>query len=290
MTERTTPRARLPRLTDRLELGDGLLVSPFCLGMTRWEDCAAAAFDAGINFFFVSADMHWPHYEGMRRSLARLLRRRKGIRDEVVVAAVSYPTQPEFCTAPFDEVVEEVPELEGRLDLLVIGGSYAGEFPTRLEVYRQHRRSRFLGARAIGCTFHDRAAAVLALNQSLTDLTFIRYNPGHAKARADFFPRLARSGRALLYNFKSTFAHVTPDLAARLGLDADHWVPAVSDCYRFALTPPDMDGVLCSLESEKHLTELAGALEKGPLAEDEVEYMIKLAALRSGQARIKRPG
>ena len=60
----------LPKLTERLTLGEGgLRVSPFCLGMVRSEDTTSAAFDAGINFFFLSADLHWPYYD-----LARGLR------------------------------------------------------------------------------------------------------------------------------------------------------------------------------------------------------------------------
>src|SRR5215469_14434904 len=63
-------RQMLPRLTDRLVLGDeGLSVSPFCLGMVRSPDAVSAAFDAGINFFFLSADMHWPLYEPLRLGL-----------------------------------------------------------------------------------------------------------------------------------------------------------------------------------------------------------------------------
>ena len=57
-------RARLPQFTDRLALGrEGLVVSPFCLGLVRVPETISAAFDAGINFFFLTADMHWPLYE-----------------------------------------------------------------------------------------------------------------------------------------------------------------------------------------------------------------------------------
>src|SRR5436190_890300 len=72
MTDR---RAALPRMTDRLDLGSkGLRVSPFCLGRVKSPDTVLAAFDAGINFFFVTADMHWPGYENLREG--RLFRHR----------------------------------------------------------------------------------------------------------------------------------------------------------------------------------------------------------------------
>jgi hypothetical protein len=50
----------LPKLTDRIVLGaSGLRVSPSCSGLSA-QDVISAAFDAGIDFFFVTADMHWP--------------------------------------------------------------------------------------------------------------------------------------------------------------------------------------------------------------------------------------
>ena len=56
--------------------------------------------DHVFNFFFLSADMHWSLYEPLRRGLAALLARGGGIRDDIVVAGVSYVGQPEFCVAP----------------------------------------------------------------------------------------------------------------------------------------------------------------------------------------------
>src|SRR5262245_40768463 len=122
------PRERLPRLNDRLPLGsEGLRVSPFCLGIVGEAAVVSAAFEAGLNFFFVTTDMHWPYYEQTRRGLADLLARGRAIRDQIVVAGVCYPTQSEFCTAPFEELVAAVPGLE-TLDVLLAGGAYGWEF------------------------------------------------------------------------------------------------------------------------------------------------------------------
>src|SRR6185369_15946426 len=111
---------------------------PFCLGMTKSPETISAAFDAGINFFFISADMHWPLYEHTRQGLAELLARGSSVRDGIVVAGVCYPTQPEFCTVPFHELIAAVPGLN-RLDVLLAGGAYGGEFERRWPIYRQHR-------------------------------------------------------------------------------------------------------------------------------------------------------
>src|SRR5262245_29258591 len=162
MSDIRQPRTTLPKFTDRLALGDqGLRVSPFCLGMVRSADAIGAAFDVGINFFFLSADMHWPLYEPSRRGLEQLLARGRGIRERIAVAVTSYATQPEFCYEPFREVLQAVPGLAW-VDVPIAGGAYANEFLTRLGVYQEHRRTAYLGTRAIGASFHDRQAALLA--------------------------------------------------------------------------------------------------------------------------------
>jgi hypothetical protein len=91
---------RVLELTDRYPLGNGLQVSPFCLGLVGDPDVVPAAFEAGINFFFISADMHWPVYEQTRRGLAKLLRDKPEARDQIVLGLVAYVTQPEFSCVP----------------------------------------------------------------------------------------------------------------------------------------------------------------------------------------------
>jgi hypothetical protein len=284
----TAPRRTiLPRLIDRLSLGTGgLRVSPFCLGMVGESAVVSAAFDAGVNFFFVSADMHWPLYENTRRGLADLLARGPGIRDEVVVAGVCYPTQPEFCTAPFEELVAAVPGLK-TLDVLLAGGAYGWEFDRRLPVYAEHRRTGFLGNRAVGASFHDRQAAPAAVRERNVDIACIRYNPGHAGARRDVFPHLPGRPRPLLFGFKSTFGYVPPGRMLELGLPgSDYWHPAVTDHYRFALTPPAMDGLLIALRTPGEVTALAAAMAHGPLTEEEEAYLTDVAGVAQGNARV----
>jgi hypothetical protein len=280
-------RTALPRLTDRLALGSGgLRVSPCCLGMVGAPATIGEAFDLGVNFFFVTADMHWPLYEGTRRGLADLLARSRGVRDEIVVAGVCYPTQPEFCSMPFQELVDSVPRLE-RLDVLLAGGVYGVEAGRRLPVYEEHRRSGYLGNRAIGASFHDRAAAAAAVGDRRVDIAFIRYNADHAGAGNDVFPLLPDRPRPLLFNFKSTSGWVPPDRMAELGLAAPRfWQPAVTDHYRFALTRPQLDGLLTSQRTPQEIEGLAEALERGPLTEEEEAYLIDVASVARGDARV----
>jgi hypothetical protein len=273
---------------DRLVLAGALEVSPICLGWVGRPEVVTDAYDAGINFFFLTADMHWPLYEAVRRGLHDLLRRGGGIRERIVVGAVSYVAQPEFCHAPFREVIDAVPGLE-RVDVTIVGGSYAHEFLVRLAQYRKHREpdggpARLPGVKATGASFHDRAATLLAMNHGLVDVAFSRYNADHPRAEEEVFPLLApRPSPTLLYNFNSTRGYVPDGRWQELDLGASHWRPSVTDYYRFVLRQPRVDGLLCGLRGPQELTALAAALAAGGVTEDEAAYMRDLADLASGR-------
>jgi hypothetical protein len=278
-------RETLPRLTDRLPLAAGLAVSPFCLGVVSDRSMVPLAFEAGINFFFVSTDLHWPLYEEMRQGLARLLERGPQVRDEIVVAGVSYVTQPVFAGTNFHELLSAVPRL-GRLDLLVAGGAYANDFPARRERYLTSPYARGLGARAFGASFHERSTALGAVNHRQVDLAYVRYNPSHPGARHDLFPRLVPGDRPLLYNFRSVLPPVSLERWRELGLDEDHWIPEPCDFYRFVLSRPEMNGILGSVNTARELESLDAALAQGPLDAEEEDYLVSLAALAEGRARV----
>jgi hypothetical protein len=274
MTHRT--RATFPQATDRYRLGDaGLSVSPVCLGITADPRTVCEAFDAGINFFFVSADMHWPLYEGLRRGLEMLLARGGGVRDQIVVGSVSYVTQPEFSVAPFREVIAAVKGL-GRLDLTIAGGAYSADLAIRLQAYGAHQAGVVPGARAVGVSFHDRAAAGFALERRLVDIGYVRYNAAHPGAEHDVFPRLTDSA-PLVYSFKSTGGFVPKERCPDLGVHDDGWVPELTDHYRYVLSCAEVSGLLCALTQPAHVRGLVDALGAGPLNEQERAYVRELA-------------
>lgn len=272
------PRAILPELQDRNQLPAGIEASPVCVDRVGDEDLVAAAFEAGINFFLLTADLHWPRYENTRRGLSRLFERGAGIRDEVVVGVVCHVTQPEFCHAPFMEVVEAVPGLK-RVDLAIAGAALPHEICNRLWGYdERHRRQGYLGCRSIGVSFEDRRAALLITNHGLADVSFIRYHAADPSVRRDFLPLLAADRKTLIYGFDCLQGYLEPARFDQLGLEDWNWQPRPADHYRFALTRPEIDGILCPLPDEDALVALADALARGPLDEQEEEHVIALAS------------
>jgi hypothetical protein len=283
MSSRTT----LPTFDERYALGKrGLEISPFCVGAVGSEDTPSACFDQGINFFFISADLHWPLYETTRRGLERLFARKRGLRDEVVVAGVSYVTQPWFFAGALKELAESIRGLK-TLDVAIMGGVYAADFPRRLSEYLEFFRRGDLSIKSVGASLHDRPTALRAINDNLVDLSLLRYNPSHPGAKNDVFPHLKPSP-TLLYNFKSTNSYVSPTRYAELGLDDSFWIPKITDHYRFALTRSEIAGLLCSPQTPREVEQLAEALTEGPLQEDEENHLIYLAALNDGRAVLRQ--
>jgi hypothetical protein len=282
-------RERMPAPTDRLALGTrGLTVSPFCIGMCADPKVVPAAYEAGINFVFVTADMHWPLYENLRRGIKDLLAMKPAARDDLVIGAVAYVTQREFCTYPFVEVATELGV--DRIDLVIAGGSYAHELGNRLPIYRGHRETGHVGARAMGVSFHDRGLAKDTINAGDIDIAFVRYNTTHPRGREDLFPHLSRPRKPLVYNFTSTFGMMTSEEQyASVGVGADFWRPHATDYYRFALTQPQVDGLLIAPPTPSAMQDLADAMAKGPLDDDDHQYLLDLGELVVGKARVKQP-
>ena len=85
---------------------------------------------------------------------------------------------------------------------------------------------------------------------------------------------------ALLYNFNSAISWISDDAHyAKIGVGEDNWKPRVTDYYRFALTEPAIDGLLVGLPTAASVGELAEALARGPLDDEDHQYLLDLAEL-----------
>lgn len=278
-------RRTLPRITDRITLGQsGLKVSPYCLGMTQDPETVIKAYEAGVNFFFVTADLHWPIYRGLRDGLAKLIAANPARRDELVIAVVSYLDNPLFSALQFHEVINEIPGMK-RADLIIAGAVSSDQnFYSRLESLATARQRSHCGARAIGATFHQRQLALAADHYNLLDISYIRFNSAHPKARVDLLPYFRPQRGGLVFNFKSVMSHVRPEVFKSLGLPQNYWLPDPADYYRFVISRNEIDGILFSPMVPDQVADFAKAIERGPLTAEEEEYMVWLSSLAGSPA------
>lgn len=271
---------RLPRFDDRLEVGRvKRLVSPFCLGAVADPETICVAYDHGINFFFVTCDLHWTMYEGSREGLRRLVQRRPEAVDDIVVALVSYISQPEFMAVSFHDGAAALSPLIPSFRMLIAGGTFGYDLTARLGKLHELRSSGYLGVEVIGVTFHDRLAARLAVNVGALDIAFIRYNALHPGAETDLFPHLDPTSPTRLFNFGNTIGHFDDEAWGHLGDGAGAWRPTHGDYYRMVLSRPELQGMLCAPGRPKELLDLREALEAGPLPPDQTDEIFRLGLL-----------
>ncbi len=74
---------------------------------------------------------------------------------------------------------------------------------------------------------------------------------------------------------------VTAEMLPSLGLSPRYPLPGIPDYYRFALSRPELDGLLASPKTPEEVEALADALAKGSLLPDEEEHMLWLSSLAS---------
>ncbi len=270
--------------------GNSVSVSPLCVGIVTDPDTVIAAWDLGVNFFFVTADMHWPLYAGLREGLVRLAKARPQAVDEAVIACCSYVAQPEFLAVPFLEALAELKPFR-RFEVLVAGGAYDADVDRRLEVLKDNIRHERAPGRLVGTSVHDRPAGARVVNAGSADLVFVRYNSRHPGAQFDFFPRLVAGRTTRVFNFKSTFGyHPEADYLAA-GVEADVWFPSVTDHYRFVLCRPEVDGLLCAPRTPREIEGIVEAYGQGPLQPDEEAHLLALSSAlldhAKAQARVR---
>ncbi|MEQ9320632.1 MAG: aldo/keto reductase, partial [Polyangiaceae bacterium] len=122
--------------------------------------------------------------------------------------------------------------------------------------------------RALGASIHDRERAGRLAADSALDLLMIRYNAAHTGAERDIFPHLERREPNVVAYTATRWRKL---LSAPRGWTGP--VMTAGDCYRFCLTSPHVDVVLCGPKNGEQLRENLAALERGPLDDDEMSWM-----------------
>lgn len=98
------------------------------------------------------------------------------------------------------------------------------------------------------------------------DAFMLRYNAVHRGAEQDVFPhRPAQHGPGLIAYTATRCGHLLDPAKMPPG----EATPSARDCYRFALSHPAVDMVLCGPANREQMQEAIRALDVGPLAPDE---------------------
>lgn len=133
--------------------------------------------------------------------------------------------------------------------------------------------------RKVMVSCHHRPAFEGFIKDPAIDALMLRYNAAHHGAEREVFPHLG-TRRPGTVAFTATRwgtlldSKYVPEGAA---------TPRASDCYRFALSNPNVDVCLAGPKDAEQLDEALVALERGPMDEDELAWMRRVGAtVRAG--------
>lgn len=145
---------------------------------------------------------------------------------------------------------------------------------------------------SIGTSIHDRKRAARLALKSEIDLLMIRYSAKHPGAEADIFPHLSKRNPAVVSYTALAWGQLIrpikgvqmPSWPGRAGFDGPPLSPGL--CYRFVLSNPNVHVVLTGPQHREQLRQNLDAIQKGPLAPDEINWVRHYGRLVKSKKRL----
>ena len=221
-----------------------------------------SSIDQGVNlFFFFGFDTH------MIKMLKEAL---PGNRDRIVVATGIY----NFILGhpnPRRTLEKRLRQLgTDYIDLfLFLGVLSPKHFPDELmeELIRFREEGK---VRAIGLSSHDRRFAGQLAQNDEVDVLMIRYNAAYRGAEQDIFPYLSQHDPGLISYTATRWNQLT---RRPKNWPRERPIPNAGMCYRFVLSHPNVHVCLSAPSNSEQLEENLSEIRKGPLSEEEMEFM-----------------
>lgn len=232
------------------------------------EGGVRAAMERGVNLFLWMAK-----HKGLEKPLREAM---KGRREEVAV--IGFATIGFFgwgvrrgaeglLKALGTEYIDVL-----QLGWLGVGSAFTSATERELVALRESGK-----VRAIGASIHDRPRAGRMAESSPLDVLMIRYNAAHPGAERDIFPHVRDKKPSIVAYTATAWRKL---LKKPKGWDGP--VMTAGDCYRFQLSSPHVDVALTGPASRAEVEENLAAVEKGPLSEDEQQWMRKFGHAAHG--------
>jgi aryl-alcohol dehydrogenase-like predicted oxidoreductase len=257
-------------LTQHIPLGPtGLRVSRLGIGSSFGAPARVieGAFDRGVNYFYWGS-VRRPAFGRAMRNLARRQR------DEIVLTVQSYSRVPAL-VGPSVDVALLRAGLD-HFDFLLLGMRNErpdDDYVAAFERLREQGKVRYLALSTHNRPVLPKLFDEYRQGRSPYDLFMLRYNAVHRGAEEDVFPFVPSDPKPGIIAYTATrWGHLLDPKKMPPGEKP----PAASDCYRFALTQPAVDMVLCGPADQAQMDEALRALERGPLDEEELARMQRI--------------
>lgn len=244
----------------------GLSVGRIGIGMSRGLTAGDLedVLDRGINYFYWGS----LRVESYGEAIKEVARKR---REEMVIVVQSYTRAAFYMGHSIESALDDLNI--HYCDLLLLG--MWNETPPRriLDAALELRAKGKAKHLMISC--HQRTTFEKYIADPTYAAIMVRYNASHPGAEQDVFPHLSTrvDGPEMRPGVVSYTATRWGGLLNPKLLPKDEAAPRASDCYRFALTNPDVDVVLCGPKDRAELDEALKTLDRGPMSYDELAWM-----------------
>ena len=263
---------------ERREVGrTGMQTGRLGIGSTFGAPASAIeeAFERGINYLYWGT-VRQPEFA---RAMVNLSRRH---RDELILTIQSYSNDPDSIEGEVEEALTSG-GLE-HFDFLLLGNRSEVPGDAYVDVFerlRERGKVRFMSISSHNRPMLPKLLAGYAAGDSPYELLMLRYNAVHRGAERDVFSFVPEAGpKPLVVAYTATrWRHL---------LDPGKMPPGekplrARDCYRYSLSHPAIDMVLCGPASSEQMREALLALERGPLEAHERERIERIGAYLYGQ-------
>jgi aryl-alcohol dehydrogenase-like predicted oxidoreductase len=239
----------------------GLTVGRLGLASSYGADdrCVAAAFDAGVNYFYWGTFRRGGFGKGLR-DLAR-------VREQIVLTIQSYSRMAALLSWSLERALRAL-RME-YADVLLLG---LWNKPVSQAILDRACKLRERGlVRHLGLSTHNRKLAAELAARGTIDVLHVRYNAIHRGAEQEIFAGLPPvESRPGIVSFTATS---WGQLLTPAKLPSGERVPMASDCYRFVMSNPALDLCLAGPKNVEQLQAGLDALRRGPMDPGEMEWM-----------------
>lgn len=219
------------------------------------------AFDRGINFFFgFGIDTQ------MTKAIQEIA---KNNREKIIISTGAYNYIFKF------QNVRKALEKRLRqfktdyIDIFMfLGVMKPKQFPDYIkeELYKLKKEGKI---RFTGISCHDRKFVGNLAERNELDTVMMRYNAAHRGAEEDIFPFVKEHNTGVISYTATRWTYL---IRKQKGWHENR-IPTPGQCYRFALSNPNVHVCLTAPRNLKQLEENISSLEEGPLSEEEMKFI-----------------
>ena len=226
------------------------------------------AFERGVNYLYWGSMRRGPFGEALRNLAPH--------RDRFVLVIQSYSRVAGLIRWSLERALRSL--RMDRADVLLLG-MWNRPVPARILDACREVKARGL-VRFLAVSTHKRRLVPEFAAGADFDVVHFRYNAAHPGAEKDIFPHLPADNRPGLVSFTTTS---WGQLLKSRKIPASEKKPAAADCYRFALTSPDVDIAMSGPANAAQMEEALSALQRGPMSEDELAWMKRVGRAITGK-------